>query len=331
MKIDKIISPPRLKTGDMVRVVAPSRSMSVITAPVLAAAAQVLSGLGLKVSFGAHAEESDEFFSGSIASRLTDMHDALKDPDVAAILTVIGGFNANQLLEELDYDLFRSHPKILCGFSDITALQNAVYARAGVMTYSGPHFSTLGMELGLDYTLEYFRKCLFSGEPFEVVPSREWSDDPWYLDQKKRTFIPNPGPWAVRSGRVEGRIVGGNLCTFNLLHGTPYMPDLEGSVLFLEDDECTNDVEFDRDLQSILQQPSFGGVRGIVLGRFQKGSGLTAEKLSAIFKGKKKTRDLPVLAGVDFGHTTPHITFPIGGIAVLNADPRQSSLLIREH
>ena len=82
----------------------------------------------------------------------------------------------------------KSNPKILFGYSDITALQNAFYAKTGLVTYSGPHYSTFGMKKGFDYTMNYFKKCLMQKEPFDVKPSETWSADAWYLDQEKRKF-----------------------------------------------------------------------------------------------------------------------------------------------
>ncbi len=89
-------------------------------------------------------------------------------------MTVIGGFNSNQLLNHLDFDLIRRNPKVFCGFSDISVLNNAFYAQAGLVTYSGPHFSSLGMKHGLEYTVEYFQKCLMSGESVDIQSATQW-------------------------------------------------------------------------------------------------------------------------------------------------------------
>lgn len=87
---------------------------------------------------------------------------------------------------------------------------------------------------GIDYTIEYFKKCLFQNEPFELHPAAEWSDDPWYRDQENRKFVKNEGYWQIASGAAEGRLVGGNLGLLDELKGTPYFPDIRDSVLFLE-------------------------------------------------------------------------------------------------
>lgn len=326
--------PQKLKAGDEVRVVAPSRSLGIISQAARDLAVQRLGDLGLKVSFGRKAEEMDEFASSSIQSRVTDLHQAFADKNVKGILTVIGGFNVNQILSYLDYDLIKNNPKIVCGFSDITALGNAILAETGLVTYSGAHFSTFGMEKGIEYTQEYFQKCLLEEGPFEVQPSREWSDDLWFLDQEKREFIANPGYFLINEGLAEGKIVGGNLCTLNLLQGTEFMPGLENSILFVEDDDSNGalfEAEFDRNLQSLIHQKDFSGVRGLLIGRFQKKGKIELERLIKIIKNKKELAQLPVAYGFDFGHTTPQFTFPIGGKAKLSAEKGSIQLEIVEH
>jgi muramoyltetrapeptide carboxypeptidase len=323
--------PKKLSPGDEIRVVAPSESLVVVTDGTRKIALENFAALGLRVSFGAHCGERDAFDSSSIDSRIADLHAAFTDPNTAAVLSAIGGFNCNQLLRRIDFDLIRAHPKILCGFSDITALGAAIYARTGMVTYSGPHFSTFGMEKGLVYTLDHFRKCLMQPGPFEVAPSVEWSDDAWYLDQQNRDFLANPGFQIIHEGRAEGTLLGGNLCTLNLLQGTEYMPPLAGSILLLEDDYESKPGNFDRDLQSLIHQPGFEQVRGLVIGRFQKWSEMTAENLIAIIETKAELKGMPVIANADFGHTTPHLTFPIGGKGALTVGNGRVRFRILEH
>ena len=178
------------------------------------------------------------------------------------MLPTLGGYNSNGLLGYPDYDLIRASPKVLCGFSDITALATAIYARTGFVTYSGPHFSTLGMRCGLDYTLKYFERCVMCEEPFGVPPADHWSHDPWYQDQENRDLVSNPGYELVHEGEAEGRLLRGNLGTLCLLFGTSFMPDLEGSLLVLEDDEEILPVYVDRLLQSLIHQAGLRGGAG---------------------------------------------------------------------
>jgi muramoyltetrapeptide carboxypeptidase len=305
--------PPKLRPGSSVRVIAPSRSLAIIPAEARAEADRKLAGLGLRVSFGEHAEECDDFLSSPVAARLADLHAAFADPDVDGILTVIGGHNANQLLAGLDYPLVAANPKVLCGFSDITALSNAIYARTGLVGYSGPHYSTFGMKHHFEYTEAGFAACLMRDGPVELAPAPAWSDDTWYLDQEDRHLESGTDWWVLQEGEAAGTIVGGNLCTLSLLQGTPYMPSLDGAVVFAEDDDQAKPWDFDRVLVSLLQQPASGGVAGLVIGRFQRATGMTRDLLTQIVASKPELAGLPVLGNVDFGHTTPAVTFPIGG------------------
>ncbi|MDO8503078.1 MAG: LD-carboxypeptidase [bacterium] len=323
--------PPKLQNGDIVRVIAPSRSLSIISQELRDIAKRRFDELELQLTFGEHVEEKDSFASSSIESRIADLHDVFSDNSVKAILTVIGGFNSNQLLDYIDWDLIKKNPKIICGYSDISALNNSFFAKTGLVTYSGPHYSTFGQRLYFDYTLEYFKKCLMSDESFEILASSKWSDDQWYKNQETRDIITNDGFWILTEGHVQGTVLGANLCTFNLLQGTQYMPNLEESILFLEDDSESQPHSFDRDLQSLIHLPDFEGVKGIVIGRFQKESNMTFDLLKQIIKTKKKLNNIPVIGNVDFGHTDPKITFPVGGTASLEVSGDSVKLRIVEH
>jgi muramoyltetrapeptide carboxypeptidase len=327
-----MLIPPKLQKGDTIRVISSAQSLSM---PFIQAikdhAVRKLEGAGLQVTFGKHVDEIDEFNSTSIQSRIEDLHEAFSNPSVKLVITVIGGFNSNQLLRYIDYDLIKNNPKILCGYSDITALANAIYAKTGLVTYSGPHFFNFGEIKNFDYTLEYFHKCLFQEELFAVQPSKKWSDDLWAENQENRMFYDNKGFLIINEGEAEGAIVGANLCTFNLLQGTEYMPDLKNTILFIEDDYESVPHIFDRDLQSLIHQPDFSGIKGIVIGRFQKKSGMTNELLIKIVKTKKELENMPVIANVDFGHTTPMITFPIGGTVKIQAGNSEAKINILIH
>ena len=325
------VVPPKLRSGSSVRVIAPSRSLAIIGPEVRAEADRKLAALGLTVSFGERVSECDDFSSSLATARLADLHAAFADPVVDAILTVIGGFNANQLLTGIDYSLVAAHPKVLCGFSDVTVLSNALYARAGLVGYSGPHYSSFGMKHHFGYTEAGFRACVMEDGPITLAPSPHWSDDAWFLDQEDRHLEQGAGWWVLQEGEADGTIVGGNLCTLNLLQGTPFMPPLEGSVVFAEDDDQVRPWDFDRDLVSLLQQPAFAGVRGLVIGRFQKATGMTRDLLAQVVASKPELAGLPVIANVDFGHTTPIVTFPVGGTVEVRAERAAPRLTITSH
>lgn len=323
--MQKII-PNKLKAGDEIRIIAPSRSMCILNEDTIKNAKNRLERLGFKVTFGRNVFHSigKDYNCASIEERLEDLHEAFKDKNVKAILTVIGGYNVNQLLDDIDYNLIKENPKILCGFSDITALSNAIYTKTGMVTYYGPHFSSFGMQKGFEYTKQYFKKMFLEEETIFLENSKEWSNDSWFINQEERTFIENEGMKIVSKGETEGKIIGGNLCTLNLLQGTEYMPDLENAILFLEDDALVGkeafNKEFDRDLQSLLHSLKTKKIKGLVLGRAEKNCEMTEEKWMQILKTKSKIQDVPIIINADFGHTTPMFTFPIGGYAKIKVD-----------
>ncbi len=323
--------PRKLREGDEIRIVSPATSLAVVSVEVRKTALANLEKMNFKVTFSKNSEECDLFSSASVASRIEDLHAAFLDRSVTGILTTLGGYNSNQLLRYLDYDLIAANPKVLCGYSDITALANAIYTKTGLVTYSGPHFSTFGMRKGLEYTIAMFKKSLLAEGPYTVAAAKEWSDDPWYRDQENRTFEPSAGYVVVNEGYCEGKILGGNLCTLNLLQGTEYMPSLAQSILLIEDDSESQPLTFDRDLQSLIHQPEFSEVRGVMIGRFQRESHMSLEQLEQIIRAKRELMNIPVIINADFGHTTPQFTFPIGGTGTLAAERCRVEFSVLEH
>ena len=173
------------------------------------------------------------------------------------------------------------------------------------------------MEEHFDQTARWFQQTLMSAEPIRVEAAATWSDDPWYLDQHDRRIEVNDGFWVMGEGVADGHLVGGNLCTLNLLQGTECLPDLRGAILFIVDDLESMPHTFDRDLTSLSQQPGFADLRGLLIGRFQRIVGMTRETLQAIIRANRLLDGLPILANVDFGHADPILTIPVGGRARL--------------
>lgn len=307
------IIPQRLSIGDEVRVIAPSRSMAIISGQVRSIALERLENLGLKVTFSKNCEERGFLDSSSVESRLEDLHLAFADPNVKGILTTIGGFNSIHLLRQIDYDLIKRNPKILCGYSDITVLQNAIFAKTGLVTYSGPHFSTFGCLKGIEYVIENFQRTLFGNKDGILESSLTWSDDEWYLDQEKREFFQNPGYFAIQPGVASGTVIGGNIDSMTVLQGTEFMPSLKDKILFLEDNYPMTPEVLDRQLHSLALQKDFASVKGVVFGRFQVQSKITRDVLREMIVSKKEFQGIPIIGGADFGHTLPMFTFPIGG------------------
>lgn len=314
-----MIIPKKLKPGDEIRIVAPSRSLKILSQETIDTAIKNLEALDLKITFSKNCSNSNDNFSSSIEDRVEDLHDAFKDKNVKGILTVIGGYNSNQIIDYLDYNLIRNNPKIICGYSDITALNNAIYTQTGLVTYIGPHFSSFGMKKGLEYTLEYFKKMLMYNEAFDIKSSDEWSDDLWFIDQENREFIKNVGMYSLNNGKAEGVLVGGNISTFCLLSGTKYFPDLTDKILMLEAHSEIKEYHFDRLLQNLIQQPNFTKIKGLIIGMFQKDSQIDKVKLTKIFQNKKELKNIPIITNVNFGHITPIATLPIGSNVIIKA------------
>lgn len=321
----KTIFPKKLKTGDEIRILSLSDSLACLPKSICRLAEKRLAKLSYKVTYGKNSFKKDALGSLSVADRLQDFTEAIADKNVALILAADGGYNVNQLLPELDYDLIRKNPKIICGYSDITALTNAIYAKIGVITYNGPLFQSFGMLKGFDYTENCFQKAIQGEKPVKLVPAEFWSDDKWKTNQNRRLFIKNNGYAVLNPGQAEGNIIGGNLCTLNLLQGTKYMPSLADKILFIEDDDLVTEYfaqEFERNLVSLLQQPGAEKIKALVLGRFQKRCRLSLPLLKKIISTKKILKSIPVIANVDFGHTSPQITFAIGGRAKIAANTK---------
>ena len=305
----------KLKKGDHIRVVSPSLSIQAIGGfNANVSAKEKLEELGFDVSFSSNYFEHDLFDSASIVSRVEDLHEAFADPSVDAILATIGGFNCNELLPYLNYDLIAQNSKIFCGYSDTTALLNAIYAKTGMETYMGPSYSSFKMEAGQNYQTESWLKAI-TQDKYEVTPSSEWSSDAWYLPDAPRTFYPTK--WKTYNpGQASGIAIGGNISTLNLLTGTEFAPKPNKYILFLEEAEDDDYLIISRHLSALLQ--AYPNPQAVVFGRFPKETKMTEEILLAILDKHPILQTIPVLYDVDFAHTQPLFTFTIGGQVTLD-------------
>ena len=300
----------RLKKGDHIRVVSPSSSIESIGGfEANVAAKKKLEALGFRLSFSEHYFENDIFDSAPIASRVADLEAAFANETVDAILTTIGGFNCNELLPYLDFDLIAQNPKIFCGYSDTTALLNAIYAKTGIQTYMGPSYSSFKMREGQDYQTQAWLNAV-TQDTYQLTPSLEWSSDAWYLPNAPRTFYPTE--WKVYNpGQASGIAIGGNISTLNLLTGTEFAPRPDKYVLFLEEAEDDDNLIIARHLTALLQ--TYPNPQAVVFGRFPKETKLTEEILLTILDKHPILKKVPVLYDLDFAHTQPLFTITIGG------------------
>lgn len=306
----------KLNPGDQIRIIAPSDSLSTLKPEVYQKACRILSE-EFEVTFSRHCRECNKENSSKIKERVEDLHEAFEDTKVKAIIAATGGYNVNQILPYINESIIARNPKILCGFSDITALLNAIYAKIGLVTYYGADFATLGSSPDIEYTMNYVRKCLMNESPYEIKPS-----------SSAKVYQ------SIQEGEAEaeGIIIGGNICTLNLLQGTEYMPDLNDKILFLEDQagECFR-YEFDRDLESLLQIKELTRLKGLVLGRFPKECHMTEENVKRMVSTKTKLKGIPIALNVDFGHVGVLTTFPIGGRAKIVIKKEGVCTTIVEH
>lgn len=300
----------RLKKGHHIRIISPSHSIERLGGfEANIAAKKYLEQLGFSLSFSKHYFESDIFYSAPIQSRVEDLHEAFSDKTVDAILTTIGGFNCNELLPYLDYELIAKHHKIFCGYSDTTALLNAIYAKTGLPTFMGPSYSSFKMVEGQSYQTNKWLDAL-TKDTYLLTPSQEWSSDAWYLPDVPRTFFPTD--WKVYThGQASGIAIGGNISTLNLLTGTEFAPKPSDYILFLEEAEDDSHEIIMRHLTALMQ--AYPNPKALLLGRFPKETNMTETILHAILDKHPILKTIPVLYDLDFAHTQPLFTITIGG------------------
>ncbi len=182
-------------------------------------------------------------------------------------------------------------------------------------TYGHAAGITYGKPVVPDFTWKHFGKVVMTPEiPFRLTASREYSDNPWYMEpEKQMRFESNPGWKIYRKGKAEGAIIGGNLGTMLLLAGTKYWPNLRGKILFVEDDEAESSKTMDRLFTQLRQMGAYDLITGMVVGRFHRNVKFNeSDSMEMILDESLNGYKFPVITGVDFGHTDPLITFPIG-------------------
>lgn len=328
MKLKKIF-PPRLNKNKAIGVIAPADPVAgICTEETIKQGYDYLNKKGFKVIAGESVKKlTHKHIAGSIEQRIKDIHCFVSRKDIGCIMAFWGGFNSNQLIDYLDYDLIKSNPKIYIGYSDVTALTTAITTKTGLVTFSGPGVVTFTKPEPFEYTWEYFDKmCINPVKQLNIKPSSVFADDMFFLrkDSNHRILKRNEGIKVFSKGKARGEIVAGNLQTLLILNGTEYLPDLTGKILFIEEDETSTPAHVDRFLTQCKQSGWFKKIAGLVFGRFTEHSSFSSkDSFEDILKTLFLKRNIPIMYNVDFGHSDPLITIPNGGTAIIDTDRKQ--------
>lgn len=306
-----------LQPGDEIRVIAPSLSERADSKRQYERALKRLESLGYKVTLGKRIKNVLCMGTASAADRADDLNDAYRDKNVKAILAMQGGWLSNEILPYIDWELLKNNPKPMIGFSDITVIVNAIYAKTGNIGYLGPTYHIIGHNRQWRYTLDNLDLILRVSPKIKLMKSEKWGT--WSSRKNYKTK-----PWVVlQKGKAEGVLIGGNLGTFYLLQGTEYQPSFESKfILAIEEDDESGKYtarEFSRRFESILQLPNVRkNLQGVIIGRFQPDGKVSEADIVDIIR-TKNLGNVPVISGVDFGHTLPMVTLPIGGMVKISA------------
>ena len=294
--------PKRLREGDTVAVIAPASSWE--NRSELLRGVAGLEAWGLQVRLGEHVNDRHGYMAGTDADRAADLHAALRDPEVRAIVCLQGGYGTPRLIPLLDEAAFAHNPKALCGFSDLTTLHLAQQRWANVISFYSNGAAGIGAADVTEFSKASLKRALFSDEPYgQIGPN---PDDPYV-----RTIV---------GGRVTGRLAGGCAGLLSSAVGTRLQPDFRGRIVILEEIDNEGYIH-DGILTQLRNAGMFDGAAGIVVGDIKsKWSGGIAE-LSAedIVEEVLAPLGLPLIFGLPIGHNKHHATVPLGALATLDA------------
>ena len=302
------LTPARLKPGDAVGLVAPANAT--FNSIDLEIARESLEALGLKVRVGEHLLDRHGYLAGRDRDRAADINAFFQDRSISAVLPLRGGWGSARLLPFLDYDAIRRNPKIIVGYSDVTALLTAIHARSGLVTFHGPN----GMGRWDAYSLDYFRRVLFNGEAVTFANTPKMSDNNALVPTQNRIRTITPGS-------ARGRLLGGNLSVLAGIMGSPYLPSFDGAILFLEDvGEAI--YRMDRMLTTLKLAGVLSRIRGFVFGTCSEcdpGEGYGALTFEELWADHIAPLKVPAWAGAMIGHGMPQWTVPVGADVEIDA------------
>lgn len=295
------LKPSRLKPGSMVGIVSPAGATFVQEE--LDVVQDAVRGLGLVPKLAPHVLDRYGYLAGKDRDRAADINQFFADPQIAAILPVRGDWGCSRILPYLDYELIGRHPKIIVGFSDITALILGITARTNLVTFHGPH----GLTAWKPTQTEYFCRVLFAGERVEFQNSKDTDDADRLMQVKYRIRTITPG-------KARGRLIGGNLSVLSGIVGSPYLPDMSGAILFLEDIN-ENIYRLDRLMTHLKLAGVFDRLAGFIFGQCPSCSpdadygSLTLEE---VVWNHIEPLGIPAWYGAAIGHIDTIVTLPMG-------------------
>ena len=328
-----MIKPAKLKRGDTIATISPSWGCA--GAPRVLwkyrLGCERLRELGLNVVAAPNSLRGTTYLRENPQARAEDLMWAFENPDVRAIIANIGGNDSFRLLPFLKPDVILKNPKILCGYSDVLTLHLYCYG-LGLQTFYGPNLLTsIAGEQWHPYTKHWFEKTFFEHAPIgRVVPSENWSYSPENHTNKeyKKTYISNPGYTFVQGrGRARGKLFGGHgdLLTLTMPDGTSMvrLEYFEDAVLFFEDIPEFCDVAYMAGFFDRLGELGYlQRLRAVIIGKMRTNQDFQpyADRLREIISAKYGRPDLPVLADLNFGHTSPSFILPYGAEAEVDAE-----------
>lgn len=277
--------------------------------------------LGYQVKLAPNALNSVGFVSDTARNRASDLHALFADPSVRLVLAAIGGDHSCHLLPHLDFELIRANPKPLVGFSDITVLNVAIWKATGLVTFNGPALLTDFAEYPaiLDYTKQGFMRAVAQTQPLgRIAPASEWTEETpdWRNEsdlERPRALQPSFGWTWLKPGLGEGVLIGGCLESLQHLRGTPFWPDWRDAILFFETSEQhPSPAAIDGILMDYENMGVFENLQGMLVGRPMRFSQEEASDLRHIILERTQRFRFPIVTDMDFGHTSPQFTLPIG-------------------
>jgi muramoyltetrapeptide carboxypeptidase len=306
----RILKPKRLAAGDTVGLVAPANAT--FQSIELQITKESLEALGFKVRIGQHLLDRHGYLAGQDTDRAADINAFFADSSIAAVLPIRGGWGSSRVLPYLDFDVIRRNPKVVAGYSDITALLLAIHAKTGLVTFHGPN----GMGRWDAYSLEYFKRVIMQGEAVTFENPRALSDRNALTPTENRTLT-------ISGGKARGRLLGGNLTVLTTIVGSPYLPAWDGAILFCED--VNEDFyRIDRMLTQLKLAGILSRIRGFVFGTCSEcGPGepnFGALSLEEIFADHIKPLGVPAWSGAMIGHAMPQWTLAQGLDVEIDAD-----------